>query len=522
MKGWKESQALGADLGAVIRDYEQNQQTPRVDSPLQDASDMRDFFMAESHCLQRKKSVNVIIHSSPYKRCVQTALAVGAGLGMALEDGLVRAVNAEDDLVPLKEEHNAHHSLRARRIKLRLDAFLGEWLTPDYFNHSASSPNTAEMISAAKVNLLRRPEVSEEAQMLLNNIQNADFEVKKRQYSDYDNGDFFFNGMTKTFSTGAKSDHSIDYQRSPQFINDLAASNHQPIFESLPAGLAEHASSAFVEFDHQWDSTRQAMRENDGEELEETWGAMHSRFRNGLRELLSSYTMESLQKPSHAGHPQSIASEKELENETVLVIVTHGSGCNALIGTMANQPAVLEVDTSSLTMFVRKDSASSHALDASSDEPHSANIRSANLNRAVDDLSSLYQLNFLTVKSLRRPDLWPLEPFRNPLVSTSSIGQLDRKESLNGSKVLAGGIPSLKGSFVSHEQSGYFKGLNGIGSDSNRSGVRYPLDVPNAPISTMGCLASSGCWAGYDVARDASGDDKSDLSDDFLLNFDNV
>lgn len=41
--------------------------------------------------------------------------------------------------------------------------------------------------------------------------------------------------------------------------------------------------------------------------------------------------------------------------ETIIVIVTHGAGCNALIGAMTGQPVLLDIGLASLTMAVRKE-----------------------------------------------------------------------------------------------------------------------------------------------------------------------
>lgn len=40
--------------------------------------------------------------------------------------------------------------------------------------------------------------------------------------------------------------------------------------------------------------------------------------------------------------------------DTVVVIVTHGAGCNALIGAMTGQPVLLDIGLASLTMATRK------------------------------------------------------------------------------------------------------------------------------------------------------------------------
>ena len=41
---------------------------------------------------------------------------------------------------------------------------------------------------------------------------------------------------------------------------------------------------------------------------------------------------------------------------TILILVTHGAGCNALIGALTNQPVLIDVGLASLTMAARRDS----------------------------------------------------------------------------------------------------------------------------------------------------------------------
>jgi hypothetical protein len=60
------------------------------------------------------------------------------------------------------------------------------------------------------------------------------------------------------------------------------------------------------------------------------------RFRNGVQHMLGWY-------------------EKDTEDvDTVVIIVTHGAGCNALIGAMTGQPVLLDIGLASLTMATRK------------------------------------------------------------------------------------------------------------------------------------------------------------------------
>ncbi|KAK4693916.1 hypothetical protein P7C71_g3568, partial [Lecanoromycetidae sp. Uapishka_2] len=53
--------------------------------------------------------------------------------------------------------------------------------------------------------------------------------------------------------------------------------------------------------------------------------------------------------------PRSLeAHDDDDDVDTVLVLVTHGAGCNALIGALTNQPVLIDVGMASLTLAVQK------------------------------------------------------------------------------------------------------------------------------------------------------------------------
>lgn len=82
---------------------------------------------------------------------------------------------------------------------------------------------------------------------------------------------------------------------------------------------------------------------------------MHRRFRRGLMEMIGWYKKEGPyydpQATDEANGPEISTEDDE---ELVLVLVTHGAGCNALIGALTNQPVLLDVGMGSLTMAVHK------------------------------------------------------------------------------------------------------------------------------------------------------------------------
>jgi hypothetical protein len=49
--------------------------------------------------------------------------------------------------------------------------------------------------------------------------------------------------------------------------------------------------------------------------------------------------------------------DEDEQEDLVIIMITHGAGCNALIGALTNQPVLLDVGMASLTMAVRKENA---------------------------------------------------------------------------------------------------------------------------------------------------------------------
>jgi len=127
--------------------------------------------------------------------------------------------------------------------------------------------------------------------------------------------------------------------------------------EAIPPGYVAHARDACVDVDYQWDSMREPHLWGTGGEYGEEWSSMHKRFRTGLQDMIQWYTnnddtdkMVPTNKPKTPG----CFSSSDEDTDLVLIIVSHGAGCNALIGALTNQPVLLDVGMASLTMAVRK------------------------------------------------------------------------------------------------------------------------------------------------------------------------
>ncbi|KAG9705993.1 hypothetical protein KCU69_g4049, partial [Aureobasidium melanogenum] len=111
---------------------------------------------------------------------------------------------------------------------------------------------------------------------------------------------------------------------------------------------------------YKWDSMRDPQRWGDGGRFGEEWSQMHKRFRHGLSSMVDWYdtTQSESKQPAHDSHEAAPAAIDDDDEDLVVVLITHGAGCNALIGALTNQPVLLDVGMASLTMAIRKDDAS--------------------------------------------------------------------------------------------------------------------------------------------------------------------
>lgn len=130
----------------------------------------------------------------------------------------------------------------------------------------------------------------------------------------------------------------------------------------IPEGFVPHARDECVVVDYQWDSMREPLDFGDGGQFGEEWTSMHKRFRRGFKKLIDWYSTADSpdEMVTHTAetaengvdiHPASVEEE---DVETVVIVVSHGAGCNALIGAITHQPVLMDVGVASITMAVRK------------------------------------------------------------------------------------------------------------------------------------------------------------------------
>ena len=309
----------------------------------------------------------------------------------------IRAIDGRDSpyLSAIAEPENHGRSSEKRninRILLRVDAYLGEWLSPEYFDKITPPPESKMMLASAKADLLHDGEPIQVTQIPnrspsgRGNFPGGWNSGSAASSMSQDAADTFVANVPSQNPVqprlGRANSHSVgnppkQYEstfnrraersptpESPTYkppIPSYAISPSQPI----PPGYVFHARDACVKVDSVWDSLRPPLEWGSGGDHGEEWSAMHKRFRKGLHKMISWYqshdNSETL-RPVKDDFPENETSgsrstddnDDDDETDTVLVLVTHGAGCNALIGALTNQPVLLDVGTASLTMAVRK------------------------------------------------------------------------------------------------------------------------------------------------------------------------
>ena len=364
----------------------------------------------------KRRRHKVIIHTSPFLRCVQTCVAVGAGISQyqepahpsshqihsrphAMHSGSphIRAMDGRDSpyLSAIAEPEDYGRPRQKRKIHrtlLRVDAFLGEWLSPEYFDKITPPPESKMMVASSRayllhhgdhVNLTHTSNRTSSGQGNFPGGWNSGSAADNKSLdSDDDTSITDLSSLSQSMPRLNRANtHSVGNSPKQSDLTYHRRAERRPIPESLtyvppvpsyaispsqpiPSGYVSHARDACVKVDNLWDSLRPPLEWGSGGGYGEEWSAMHKRFRKGLHEMISWYRShddcETLTPVQDDSSESKDFDNKERENydddeiDTVLVLVTHGAGCNALIGALTNQPVLLDVGMASLTMAVRK------------------------------------------------------------------------------------------------------------------------------------------------------------------------
>ncbi|MCJ1356984.1 MAG: hypothetical protein MMC33_006980 [Icmadophila ericetorum] len=418
--GWLQSRALGVRIATLLQAREESLQshTPdrgrrrSVTGEKDSAEGLKQARSPSRAHRGRRRKHKVIIHTSPFLRCVQTAVAISAGI----------AQTASTTTVPRSlsrpKSHTIHHGLShsyvkdqahlaaiyepdedalnpnssreknrsgIKKVELRIDAFLGEWLSPDYYESITPPPSSVLMVAGAKADLLRRGENVDASHNSLNQLSSQttfpggwgnsspsiavhdeheeviDFLPSLSDLGDALPGRERSGSHTSSRSSGRNSLRAA--QMTSKSGSSVVYVPPKPRYaispsDQIPAGYVAHARDACMNINYQWDSMRTPFDWGDGGEYGEEWSAMHKRFRKGLQSMIAWYwTGGKLCNNEKTAESKLPVEEEDDDTDTVLILVTHGAGCNALIGALTNQPVLMDVGMASLTMAMRKDAA---------------------------------------------------------------------------------------------------------------------------------------------------------------------
>ncbi|KAL4916179.1 hypothetical protein BDW62DRAFT_212191 [Aspergillus aurantiobrunneus] len=383
--GWLQSRALGARIINEVRSLEEQLETPTQGD--------EDSTTHSRHSQERKQKRRIIIHTSPFLRCVQTAVAISSGINQnytdlgALHQSRVFASRELNGTIPTPDPTVSPVSGTPQsrsRCLLRVDACLGEWLNPEYFENITPPPKSERMVAAAKTELLRRDEGVIPAADTQPTPNSGHFPGGWNNLTPIQGGEGLKNEAESNSVTSGSGQRNragsydsfratdtpwgrrmlkinTDLPPTPDAvysppIPSYAISPSNPI----PDGYVTHARDACVLVDYQWDSMREPQNWGNGGEYGDEWSTMLTRFGSSIGRIISWYQDDDASAaPVHRrscsqlqflGHDEA----EESSIDTILIIVTHGAGCNALIGALSGEPTLVNVATASLTLAVRK------------------------------------------------------------------------------------------------------------------------------------------------------------------------
>lgn len=427
--GWKQAQALGARIGNILhlREAFSNQNEPSLQklnaAITGEALTEGDGQLAPDVLQVKRRRQRLVIHTSPFLRCIETAIGISAGLEQyrgsqesrssstsstsenshsrhqpmhsrssslrAMElrkSSHLSAIPEPDEIHAGKPAQSAPPSERLPKARLRLDAFLGEWLSPEYFEMITPPPDSKMMMASAKAALfrLKQPEIFTNGagpalgrgnfpggwgsdRSAVNGSAKSSENESSMDVTSLSHELPKSNPNKSQSNSGCLQNPDFQQEAQSQKLQSLNYSGYMPLqpafavssLGEIPAGFVAHARDACLDIDYRWDSTWPPQDWGDGGVLGEQWSSMHQRFRRGLQNLITWYrdcrTVESdTQIDGEVVSENGQHNENDQEIETVVVLVTHGAGCNALIGALTNQPVLLDVGMASLTMAVRK------------------------------------------------------------------------------------------------------------------------------------------------------------------------
>ncbi|KAK0391202.1 hypothetical protein NLU13_0703 [Sarocladium strictum] len=311
----------------------------------------------------KRKRFRVVIHTSPFLRCIQTSIGISSGLAQSTTDF---SLDPFDLIVPpvgpgAREDES-------KSTVLRVDSYLGEWLSPEYFEHITPPPSSSLMLGSAKADLLKREDHTKHTHFtkepyvpqappdpktfgaLWNRSPSQSPSPGGSRHSPAPEAE------NKPFNTSALASALQDQPNKKKGYIQPRPNYAVSSAGKIPDGIVADARDGCVVVDYQWDSMREPLAFGDGGTFGEEWSSMHKRFRGGLEKMINWY-WDHPHPTGLVSHPPTVGGEdgeQEEEIENVVIIVSHGAGCNALIGAITHQPVLMDVGIASITMASRK------------------------------------------------------------------------------------------------------------------------------------------------------------------------
>ncbi|KAK0627632.1 hypothetical protein B0T14DRAFT_493680 [Immersiella caudata] len=559
--GWLQAKSLGVRIGNIIREMVAEEEAALKQSP-------------DDQGKRKRKKYKVVLHSSPFLRCIQTSIAISAGLAQdSTPFGAsqpserppsppILSPRSRPTVVPDSKDAGilSPTKIPIRKSVLRLDAFLSEWLSPGYFELITPPPESVMMLASAKADLLRREDYSSYPSFghnahsgsvghLWNSGSRTSSNASTNAPSESLDSMSGPGSLHRSISISSQS--SLSRMPPPPSLSSEASGYVSPVphwavnpKHTIPLGYVSHARDACVDIDYQWDSMRSPFDWGDGGSFPEEWTDMHKRFRKGLQHLVDWYsTAENptgmvTKTASRFARKPSIdvmgdLDDEDVEIEAIVIMVSHGAGCNALIGAITHQPVLMDVAMASLTMAVRKPTA-----DSSDGKPvHGSQPRGwMSPERNVDStpVHQLYDLKiFASTDHLRSPSPTPTATrSASVAVANNSRGRYtpSLSSSLNNFTFNEGSLhrsssasPALSGFRRGGDSSSLPTSKLAYNMTSSNGGSTGGITVGSGVTSfaskpfTLSRTPSIGLWSPISQRENSIDDDDDD--DPMLLNF---
>ena len=305
----------------------------------------------------------------------------------------------------------------------------------------------------------------------------------------------------------------------------------------IPVGFVAHARDACISVPLTWDSEQPPQLWGDGGEYGEEWGRMHRRFRSGLIKMVQWYEEQG----SGTGPVNEDLQHQDDEDgvDTVLILVTHGAGCNALIGALTNQPVLLDVGMASLTLAMRKENTQkTTSQDAGSAATSPTGRRSGKKSIFDTGLASAYEMKFTaSVEHLRGnvnnplasprigpaigPNAYHYSSHNNRRTNTISSSS-DTPFSIGESVSPSSSLPSrpMTSAGAASPPHTNFMSMAGPGTMHRSTSTHSPLrGLHHRPVSSTP-MVSSGLWrSGTGTSVGSGNEGESGTESDTLPNF---